>query len=75
MGYSVGAEDKLSPLLACLIHAKPAVRRSVVPNIRFPLAGDSVLIPMTDRQAQQQPCAPYWNAAKEVCSTYGITCT
>ena len=67
VGYSVGAEDKLSPLLACLIHAKPAVRRSVVPNIRFPLAGDSVLIPMTDRQAQQQPCAPYWNTAKEVC--------
>uniref|UniRef100_A0A7S0MSU5 Reverse transcriptase Ty1/copia-type domain-containing protein n=1 Tax=Cryptomonas curvata TaxID=233186 RepID=A0A7S0MSU5_9CRYP len=50
-----------------MIHAKPAVFRSVVPNPLFPLAGDSVLIPKTDQQAQKQPCAPYWNADKELC--------
>jgi len=54
-------------VLACMIHAKPAVYRKVVLNPIFPLAGESVLIPKTDRQAQQQPCAPYWNADKELC--------
>ena len=41
--------------------------RRVVLNPKFPLAGESVLIPKTDRQAQKQPCAPYWNADKELC--------
>ena len=41
--------------------------RKVVLNPIFPLAGESVLIPKTDRQAQKQPCAPYWNADKELC--------
>jgi len=51
VSYSVDAQDQLGPALACLIHAKPAVFRSVVPNPIFPLAGDSVLIPKTDQQA------------------------
>jgi hypothetical protein len=67
VAYSADAQDQLDPVLACLIHAKPAVYRSVVLNPNFPLAGDSVLIPKTDRQAQKQPCAPYWNADKELC--------
>ena len=50
-----------------MIHAKPAVYRKVVLNPIFPLAGESVLIPKTDCQAQQQPCAPYWKADKELC--------
>jgi hypothetical protein len=37
--YSVDAQDQLCPLLACLIHAKPAVYRRVVLNPKFPLAG------------------------------------
>jgi hypothetical protein len=65
--YSVDAQDHLGPVLACMIHAKPAVFRSVVLNPLFPLAGDSVMIPKTDQQAQKQPCAPYWNADKELC--------
>ena len=65
--YSVDAQDQLGPVLACMIHAKPAVYRSVVINPVFPLAGESVLIPKTDQQAQKQPCAPYWNADKELC--------
>ncbi len=68
VAYSVDAQDHLGPALVCLIHAKPAVFRSVVPNPIFQLAGDSVLIPTkTDQQAQKQPCAPYWNADKELC--------
>ncbi len=65
--YSVDAQDQLGPLLGCMIHAKPAVYRSVLLNPKFPLAGESVLIPKTDRQAQKQLCAPYWNADKELC--------
>ncbi len=65
--YSVDAQDQLSPVLACLIYAKPAVYRTVVLNPLFPLAGEWVLIPKTDKQAQKQPCAPYWNADKELC--------
>ncbi len=65
--YSVDAQDQLCPLLACLIHAKPAVYRCVVLNPKFPLAGESILIPKTDRQAQKQPCAPYWSADKDLC--------
>ena len=37
-----------------MIHAKPAVYRKVVLNPIFPLAGESVLMPKTDRQAQKQ---------------------
>jgi len=69
MDNSVGAEDKLSPLLACLIHTEPAVCQCVVPNTRENLDGYSVLSTMTDRQAQKQPCAPYWNSAKDICLT------
>jgi hypothetical protein len=65
--YSVDAQDQLSPVLAFLISAKPAVYRTVALNPLFPLAGESVLIPKTDKQAQKQPCAPYWNADKELC--------
>ena len=65
--YSVEAQDQLGSALACMIHAKPAVYRSVVLNPIFSLAGDSVLIPKTDQQAQKQPCAPYWNADKDLC--------
>ena len=67
VAYSVDAQNQLTPILACMIHAKPAVYRKVVVNPLFPLAGESVLIPKTDRQAQKQPCAPYWNADKELC--------
>jgi hypothetical protein len=56
--YSVDAQDQLGPLLACMIHANPAVYRSVVLNPKFPSAEESVLIPKTNRQAQKQPCAP-----------------
>ena len=49
MGNSVGAEDKLSPILACLIHTEPAVCQCVVPNTRENLDGYSVLSTMTDR--------------------------
>ena len=40
-----------------------------VPNTRETLDGHSVLstIMMTYRQAQNQPCAPYLNAAKDIC--------
>ena len=48
LGYSVGAEGKLSPLLACLIPTEPAVCQSVVPNTRENLDGYSVLSTMTD---------------------------
>ncbi len=72
--YSVDAQepqDQMESALACLIHAEPAVYRSVVRNPTFPLAGESALIPnlnpKTDQQAQKQPCAPYWNADKELC--------
>ncbi len=68
--YSVDAQDQLGSALACMIHAKPAVYRSVVLNPNFPLAGESVLIPKTDHQgdqAQKQPIASYWNADKELC--------
>ena len=67
VGNSVGAEGKLSPLLACLIPTEPAVCQSVVPNTRENLDGYSVLSTMADRQAQKQPCAPYWNDAKDIC--------
>jgi hypothetical protein len=40
--------------------------RSVVPNPQFPLAGSRIFIPKTDRQAQLQPDAEYYNAAKRV---------
>jgi hypothetical protein len=66
VAYSVDAQDRLGPVLACMIHAKPAVYQKVVLNPIFPLAGESVLIPKTDCQAQKQPCAPYWNADKEL---------
>jgi hypothetical protein len=65
--YSVDAQDQLGPVLACLVHAKPAVYRTVVRNPLFSLAGELVFIPKTDNQAQKQPCAPYWNADKELC--------
>ena len=39
--YSVDAQDQLRSVLACMIHAKPAVYRSVVLNPIFPLAGVS----------------------------------
>ena len=65
--YSVAAQIQIGSVIACLIHAKPAVYRRVVCNPLFPLAGDLVLIPKTDQQAQKQPCAPYWNADKELC--------
>jgi hypothetical protein len=44
-----------------------AVYRRVFLNLKFPLAGESILIPKTDSQAQKQPCAPYWNADKDLC--------
>jgi hypothetical protein len=50
-----------------MIHNKPAVYCSVVLNLIFPLAGESVLIPKTDQQAQKLPSAPFWNADKELC--------
>jgi hypothetical protein len=59
-------QDQLSHVLACLIHAKPAVYHTVVLNPPFPLGGESVLIPKTDNQAQKQTHAPYWNADKEL---------
>ena len=43
--YSVDAQNQISSAIACLIHAKPAVYRRVVPNPLFPLAGELVLIP------------------------------
>ncbi len=67
VAYYVDAQNQLGPVLACMIHAKPAVYRKVVVNPLFPLARESVLIPKTDCQAQKQPCAPYWNADKELC--------
>ena len=68
VAYSVDAQDRLGPVLAssCMLHTKPAVYQKVVLNPIFPLAGESVLIPKTDRQAQKQPCAPYWNKDKEL---------
>ena len=48
MGNSVGAEDKLSPLLACLIHTEPAACQCVVPNTWENLDGYSVLSTITD---------------------------
>jgi hypothetical protein len=47
--YSITAQDQLRPILACLLHAKPAVYRILVLNPFFSLAG--VLIPKTDQQA------------------------
>ena len=67
VAYSVDARDRLGPDLACMIHVTPAVNRNVVLNPIFPLARESVLISKTDHQAQQQPCAPYWNMEKELC--------
>ena len=67
VAYSVDAQVQMGSVLACMLHAKPAVYRSVVLNPLFPLAGESVLIPKTDQQAQKQPCAPYWNADEELC--------
>jgi hypothetical protein len=66
VAYSVDSQNQLGPVLPCMIHAKQAVYRKVVVNPLFPLAGESVLIPKTDSQAQKQPCAPYWNADKEL---------
>jgi hypothetical protein len=67
IAYSATAADQLYPVLACLVNLKSAIYRTVVSNPQFPLAGTQVLIPKTDRQAQQQPCAVYWNASKTVC--------
>ena len=67
VAYSVDARDRLGPDLACVIHVKPAVHRNVVLNPIFPLKRESIPIPTTYRQAQQQPCAPYWNVEKELC--------
>jgi len=65
--YSVDAVDALSPLFACINVAKSAIYRTVAPNPQFPLASSPVLVPKTDKQAQQQDCAEYWNAAKARC--------
>jgi hypothetical protein len=67
VAYSATAADQLYPVLACLVNSKSAIYRTVVSNPQFPLAGTQVLIPKTDLQAQQQPCAVYWNASKTVC--------
>ena len=45
VAYSVDAQVQMGSVLACMLHAKPAVYRSVVLNPLFPLAGESVLIP------------------------------
>ena len=65
--YSVDAVDALTPLFACINLAKSSVYRTVVHNPLFPLASSPVLVPKTDKQAQQQSCAEYWNAAKARC--------
>ena len=36
-------------------------------NPMFPLAVSPVMVPKTDKQAQEQGCAAYWNAAKARC--------
>ena len=67
IAFSATAGDELHPILACLVSPKMPIYRTVVHSPLFPLAGPQVLIPATDRQAQQQVCAPYWNASKNVC--------
>jgi hypothetical protein len=54
-------------MLACRIHAKPAVFRSGVLNPFCPLAEESVFIPKIDQQAEKQPCASDWSADKVLC--------
>jgi len=65
--YSVDAVDLLSPLFACINVVKSAVYRTVAHNPLFPLAVSPVMVPKTDKQAQEQACAAYWNAAKARC--------
>ena len=69
--YSVDAVDLLSPFFACFNLVKSAVYRTVAHNRNnpmFPLAVSPVMVPKTDKQAQEQDCAAYWNAAKARCS-------
>ncbi len=65
--YSITAQAQLRPMLACRIHAKPAVSRSGVLNPFCPFAEESVFIPKIDQQAEKRPCASDWNADKELC--------
>ena len=68
--YSVDAQNRLGPDLG-MIHVKPALYQKVVFNPIFPLAGESAIIPKTDRQAQKYHCSPYWNTDKELCLRLG----
>ena len=62
--YSVEAVDILSLLFACINVAKSAVYRTIAHNPMVPLPVSPVLVPRTDKQAQQQDSATYWNASK-----------
>jgi hypothetical protein len=42
-----------------MVNPKSAIYRTVVLSPQFPLAGTQVLVPKTDKQAQQQACAVY----------------
>jgi hypothetical protein len=65
--YSITAQAQQRPMLACPIHAKPAVSRSGVLSPFCPLAEESVFIPIIDQQAEKQQCASDRNADKELC--------
>ena len=67
--YCVDAQDHLGSVLSCMIRVKPTAYCSVVLNLFFPLAGESLFIPTTDQLAQKQLCVPYWIADKELCLT------
>jgi len=66
--YSVDAVDLLSPLFACINVVKSAVYRTVAHNPMFTFSVSPVMVPKTDKQAQEQDCVAYWNVAKARCS-------
>jgi hypothetical protein len=67
ISYSATAGDQLSPVLACMVNPRSAIYRAVILSPQFSSAGTQFLVPKTDKQAQQQACAVYWNASKTVC--------
>jgi hypothetical protein len=67
IAHSGTVVDQLFPVPVCMVNPKSAIYRTVVLSPQFPLAGTLVLVPKTDKQAQQKACAVFWNALKTVC--------
>jgi hypothetical protein len=59
IAYSVCAGEQLFLVLACKVNPNSAIYSTVIVCPQFPLAGRQVLVPKTDKQAQQQACAVY----------------